>query len=46
MEISQEQLLQLIGQKEIELYALRVQVAQLQQQLQDTKDKSITDRDE
>ena len=46
MEISQEQLLQLIGQKEIELYALRVQVAQLQQQLQDATDKSITDRDE
>ena len=41
MNLSNEQLLQLLGQKEIDIYALKLQLQQLQQQYQELKDKQV-----
>ena len=41
MELTKEQLLELIGQKEVDLYALRLQLAAAQQQIQELTDENV-----
>jgi len=43
MQLTNEQFLLLLGQKEIEIYALKVQLQQLQQQVQELTDKKVKD---
>ena len=43
MNLTNEQLLSLLGQKEIEIYALKIQLQQAQQQIQELTDKKVKD---
>ena len=46
MEITNEQLLQLLGQKEIDLYALRRQLSESQRRIQELTDENVKLRNE
>jgi len=46
MELTKEQLLGLIGQKEVDLYALRLQLAEYQRQIRELTDKNVKLRNE
>ena len=41
MQLTNDQLLQLLGQKEIDLYALRLQLAEYQRQIQELTDENV-----
>lgn len=44
MQLTNEQLLQIVGQKEIDIYALKVQIQQLQEQIQNLTDQKIEEQ--
>jgi hypothetical protein len=46
MQLTNDQLLQLLGQKEIDLYALRLQLAEYQRQIRELTDKNVKLRNE
>lgn len=46
MELTKEQLLELIGQKEVDLYALRLQLAEYQRRVQQLTDENVKLRSE
>jgi hypothetical protein len=46
MQLTNDQLLQLLGQKEIDLYALRFQLAEYQRQIRELTDKNVKLRNE